>query len=308
MSSLQASLTQAIRRRDKLSRMTNAMRLVNGVGDHLDGLLIDRYNQHLHVQVLKGSWLSQINEICDILAKAFPVDFLIVKTRQGLDLKEQILIGSDPKTVVEENNLKFEVNLNDGLNCGLFLDMRHNRQMIGPSCKDKKVFNGFSYTCSFGLYARESGAREVVNIDISRKILQRGQINYQLNGQAFTDGEFIVADSMSYLTRAFKKGNEFDVIILDPPSFARYGSKVFQVKRDLPKLMALAVSVLNPKGRLLVSTNYSEISHAHLERMLAAGLNGRRVEHIQRVGQDEDFTGSNTFKESYLAGLWVKFL
>ncbi len=98
------------------------------------------------------------------------------------------------------------------------------------------------------------------------------------------------------------------MIILDPPSFARHEGGVFQVKRDLPKLMALAVAVLNPGGRLLVTTNYSEISHADLERILPEALNGRRVAHIQRVGQDEDFTGSNSFKESYLVGLWVKFL
>ena len=91
-------------------------------------------------------------------------------------------------------------------------------------------------------------------------------------------------------------------------SFARHEGKVFQVKRDLPKAIALAVAVLKSGGSLLVTTNYSGISHADLERILARGLNGRRVAHIQRVGQDEDFTGSNSFKESFMVGLWVKFL
>jgi 23S rRNA (cytosine1962-C5)-methyltransferase len=105
-----------------------------------------------------------------------------------------------------------------------------------------------------------------------------------------------------------KKGNTCDGIVLDPPSFARHEGGVFQVKRDLPKLMALAVAVLNPGGSLLVSTNYSAISYADLERILSKGLNGRRVAHLERVGQDEDLCGSNSFKESYLVGLWVKFL
>ena len=98
------------------------------------------------------------------------------------------------------------------------------------------------------------------------------------------------------------------MIILDPPSFARHEGKVFQIKRDLPKLIASAIAVLNPAGSLLMTTNYSEISHADLERVLSGALNGRRVAHTQRVGQDEDFTGSNSFKESYLVGLWAKFL
>lgn len=308
MKTLISTLNKAIQRRARLSSMTNAMRLVNSAGDDLDGLLIDRYHKHLHIQILSDHWHKQKDEICRVLTSSMPVDYLIVKTRRGLDIKAEVLIGAQPRTIVEEHGIKFEVNLNDGLNCGLFLDMRHNRRMVGTSCKDKKVFNGFSYTCSFGVYARVGGARKVINTDISRKILERGKNNYQLNALSIASGEFIKASSIAFLQRAFKKDNSFDVVILDPPSFARYEGGVFQVKRDLPKLIALAVAVLNPGGRLLVTTNYSEISYADLERILSRGLNGRRVARIQRVGQDEDFCGSNSFKESYLVGLWVKFL
>jgi len=308
MKTLSLALTQAIQRRDTLSRSTNAMRLVNGAGDGLDGLLIDRYHRHLHVQILLEHWHNDMQGICRFLSASLPVDYLIVKSRQGLEIKEEVLIGTDPATTVEEHGIKFEVNLNDGLNCGLFLDMRRNRRMAGLFSKGKKVLNCFSYTCSFGVHARLGDAREVVNTDISRKILERGKNNYQLNDLSISSGEFIKASSIAYLQRAFKIGNSFDVIILDPPSFARHEGHVFQIKRDLPKLIALAVAVLNPGGRLLVTTNYSEISYADLERILSKGLNGRRVGRIQRVGQDEDFVGSNSFKESYLVGLWVKFL
>jgi len=308
MKTLVSTLNKAIQRRAPLSLITNAMRLVNGAGDDLDGLLIDRYHQHLHVQVLVGHWHKHRDRICRILTSCMPVEYLIVKSRRGVDIKAEVLIGAEPRTIVEEHGVKFEVNLNDGLNCGLFLDMRRNRWVVGRASKHAKVLNGFSYTCSFGVYARVGGAREVINTDISRKILERGKNNYQLNALSTASGEFIKADSVLFLRRAFKKGNGFDVIILDPPSFARHEGQVFQVKRDLPKLIASAVAVLNPAGSLLVTTNYSGIGGADLERMLASGLNGRRVAHIQRVGQDEDFTGSNSFKESYLAGLWVKFL
>ncbi len=315
MKLLASTFEKALQRRKQLNLITNAMRLVNGKGDGLDGLLIDRHNKHFHVQILADHWHKQMDEICHVLTSSMPVEYLIVKARRGLEVKAEVLIGADPRTVVEEYGIKFEVNLDDGLNCGLFLDMRANRRMVGQFSKGKKVLNGFSYTCSFGAHARAGGASEVINTDISRKILDRGKNNYQLNALPGAAGEFIKADTVSFLQRAFKKGNNFDVIILDPPSFARHEGKVFQVKRDLPKLIALAVAVLNPGGYLLVTTNYSEISHADLERMLhsivipaKAGINGRRVAHIQRVGQDKDFTGSNSFKESYLAGLWVKFL
>ena len=309
MKALESALKQAIQRREKLSTITNAMRLVNGAGDGLDGLFIDRYNKHLHIQVVKDHWHKQTDEICLLLTSSMPVEYLIIKSRGPLSLAGRVMEGgSGPRTIVEEYGIKFEVNLNDGLNCGLFLDMRHNRRMAGQACQDKKVLNCFSYTCSFGVHARMGGACEVVNTDISRKTLERGKNNYQLNSVSFAEGEFIKADSVSFLQRAFKKGNSFDVIILDPPSFARHEGKVFQVKRDLPKLIALAVAVLNPGGRLLVTTNYSEITYANLEGFLSCGLNGRRVSSIQRVGQDEDFRGSNSFKESFQVGLWVRFL
>ena len=107
------------------------MRLVNGTGDGLDGLLIDRYNRHFHVQVLSDHWQQHMEEISQTLLSAMPVEYLIVKSRHGLEIKEEVLIGENPQTVVEEHGIKFEVNLNDGLNCGLFLDMRHNRRMVG---------------------------------------------------------------------------------------------------------------------------------------------------------------------------------
>jgi 23S rRNA (cytosine1962-C5)-methyltransferase len=308
MKSLESSIHQAIQRRKRLSLITNAMRLVNGAGDGLEGLLIDRYHQHLHVQILSEQWYKQLDEIRRALISYLPVEYLIVKMRHGLEVREEVLAGQNPQTIIEENGVKFEVNLNDGLNCGLFLDMRHNRRMVGLFSQGKKVLNCFSYTCSFGVHARVNGALEVINTDISRKILERGKNNYQINALSGSSGEFIKADSVAFLQRAFKKGNNFDVIILDPPSFARHEGRVFQVKRDLPKLMALAVAVLSSGGALLVTTNYSEISHADMERILARGLNGRRVASIQRVGQDEDFIGSNTFKESFLVGLWVKFI
>jgi 23S rRNA (cytosine1962-C5)-methyltransferase len=300
---LASALHRAIQRRKSLSQATNAMRLVNGAGDDLDGLLIDRYDKHLHVQILSDLWHKQIDDIGRMLCTAMPVAYLTVKFRQKLEIREEILIGTEPKTVIEEHGIKFEVNLSDGLNCGLFLDMRRNRRMVGRASRHAKVLNCFSYTCSFGVYARCGGAREVINTDISRKILERGKHNYQLNALSASASEFIKTDSSAFLQRAYKKKNHFDVIILDPPSFARHEGKVFQVKRDLPKLISLAAAVLNPGGSMLVTTNFSAISHADLERML-----GRRVMHIQRVGQDEDFRGSNSFKESYLVGLWVKFL
>ncbi|MDE2221773.1 MAG: class I SAM-dependent rRNA methyltransferase [Candidatus Omnitrophica bacterium] len=308
MKDLGPLIHKAIRRRDRLSSVTNALRLVNGRGDGLDGLLIDRYHKHLHVQVLNDQWHKQILLIQEALTAALAVDYLVVKIRRGLHFEAKELITGPSQTTVEEYGVKFKVDLNDGLNCGLFLDMRHNRRLAAGFAAGKKMLNCFAYTCSFGVHARKAGAAQVINTDISRKVLERGKDNYRLNGLPFSGAEFLRADSVSFLQRAIKKGQTYDLVILDPPSFARHEGKVFQVKRDLPKAVALSAAVLEPGGALLVTTNYSDLNHAGLERILSRGLNGRRVDGIERVGQDEDFVGTNSFKESYMVGLWVRFL
>lgn len=308
MKQLNDLLIKAVRHRENVLKVTNALRLVNGLGDGLSGLLVDRYNRHIHIQMLEDKWMENIDKIHQALAGMMPVDYMILKSRSGLEIEKKILTGVDPQTVVQEHGLQFKVNLDDGLNCGLFLDMRHNRFLLQAACGSKKVLNCFSYTCAFGLHARAGKAREVVNIDISSKALERGQENYRLNGMLPVEGEFVRADAMSYLKRAVKKGNSFDVIILDPPSFARMEKANFQVKRDMPQLMALGIEALSPGGGLFVSTNYSGMSYADLEQMLAKVLNKRRVHHIERRGQDTDFCGSNLFKESSMVGLWVKLL
>lgn len=307
MKDLSKSLHKAVLRRCGLSAVTDAMRLVNGAGDGLPGLLIDRYQKHFHVQVLSGHWQKELPGIQRFLSSLMPLEYMIVKTRHGLEFEKAVLLGGDSRTVVQEHGLKFAVDLDDGLNCGLFLDMRKNRRMLSRQCRDKKVLNCFSYTCSFGLHARAGGASQVVNIDISRKILGRGKNNYLLNGLSFAAGEFIRDDAAVFLQKASKKGHSFDVVILDPPSFARNEKGTFQVKRDLPRLVALSAAVLNPKGNLLVVTNYSALSYTDLEKMVEQGVTGRRIEQCQRVGQDIDFAGTNTFKESHMVGLWVKF-
>ncbi len=301
-------LIKAFEYRQGLKLGSNAMRLVNGAGDGLDGLLIDLYNKHVHIQFLKEHWRKHKEEIKDALMARFPVEYLIVKTRRGIEFQKEILIPGHAKTVVQEQGLNFAVDLEDGLNSGLFLDMRQNRKLVREAGKNKKVLNCFSYTCAFGLQARAGGAQDVINVDISRKSLDQGKHNYQLNSLPFSGTEFMKADVRFFIERALKKGTGFDIIILDPPSFSRQRKETFQAKRDLPALTKMAAAVLNPGGHLLLATNYSAIRHADLEQILSRSLQGRKVERIQRLGQDEDFKGSNSFKESYLAGLWVKFL
>ena len=302
----------AIGKRQSLRKITNALRLVNGIGDALPGLVLEQYDRHCVVHLFKKRWIARKEAIAEFVKIRLGARYLIIKER--LDPKvlkpEQInasvwIKQALARTVVQENALHFGVDLNDGLNSGLFLDMRRNRRIVAGLTKGIKVLNCFAYTCSFGVYAKGFGASSVINVDISRKSLARGRENYELNQLGYEETEFVRADALTYMKRALKKGNRFGCVILDPPSFARHDGKIFSVKKDLAVLIDAAMNVLTPGGVLLVATNFSGLSHQSLEDMVVAG-GKEKVKSIKRLGQDMDFRGSGRTPESYLAALLVK--
>ncbi len=305
-------LERAIRKRQPLKRHTNALRLVNGLGDNLNGLILEQYNRHFVVQIFEKRWLKEKEVLNGFVKTSCDGEYLIIKDRtesfssQPDAFKTSIWSESGiPKTIVKENGLNFEVDLNDTLNSGLFLDMRNNRKIIAALACGKKVLNCFAYTCSFGVYCRAAGAKSVVNVDISAKGLSRGRYNYELNGLAATRNEFIRADAVQYLKRAVDKNNRFDLIILDPPSFARYEGGNFNVRKDLSKIIGSAFEILNPGGFLFVATNFSGFLGKDLEDMVRKTARGP-IKKIQYLGQAEDFIGSGLMPESHLAALLVK--
>ena len=311
-SDINERLQLAIRFRESLSLNTNAMRLVNSGGDGLEGLLIDRFHKHFVVYILDPRWHAHKKMIGDFLCGHFDVEYLICKdrtvsdSRSASDIRTEVLIDrQNSQTVVEENGLRFQADLNDHLNQGLFLDMRKNRKLIASFAKEKAVLNCFAYTCSFGAYCRKSGATRVTNVDISAKFLKKGEENYRLNHLHVGRSEFVRASAIPYLERAAKRNNLFDIIILDPPSFSRYEGKVFSVSRDMPLLIEKALRALNEAGILFVSTNLSSISRPQLEEWayVAARKSQRKIGEVSRLGQDLDFRGSGLLKESFLSAL-----
>ena len=160
------------------------MRSVNSQGDGLEGLIIDRFNKHFVAYILDARWHPYQKTISDVLREHFEVVYLIFKdrTRSASRIAVDVLIGQgNSQTIVEENGLRFHVDLNDHLNQGLFLDMRKNRKLVASCAPGRVVLNCFAYTCSFGVYCRKFGASQVTNVDISAKFLQKGKENYRLN-------------------------------------------------------------------------------------------------------------------------------
>lgn len=181
-----------------------------------------------------------------------------------------VLVVGDPSEslqgVATEWYLKFLIDFATGYSPGLFLDQRENRRYV-RHIAPRRLLNCFAYTCSFSVYAACSGA-STLNIDLSKKYLSRGRENFALNNLSTIDHRFISDDVRSVLPRLARRGEKFDAIILDPPTFSRSPEgKTFQVEHDFESLLISALAVAKRDAHVLVSTNCSALGERALEVM-----------------------------------------
>ena len=180
------------------------------------------------------------------------------------------LVVGDPseslQTVAAEWYLRFGIDFGTGYSPGLFLDQRENRRYV-CHIAPRRLLNCFAYTCSFSVCAACNGAR-TLNVDLSKKYLARGRENFALNNLSTIDHRFITDDVRSVLPRLARRGEKFDAIILDPPTFSRSPSgKTFQVQHDFVSLLISALAVAEHGAHVLVSTNCSDLGVRALEVM-----------------------------------------
>ena len=179
------------------------------------------------------------------------------------------------EVLVQESGSTFEIRPANGLSVGLYLDARDARQWVATHAQGKTVANFFAYTCGFGVAALRGGATRAVNVDLSRKVLDWGARNTAHNGFEGHKRDFIAGDSFDWLARFAKKGERFDVVVLDPPGFASSEGRRFTAARDYHSLVALAAQVVTPGGRLLAMCNVEALSSTAFEAQLKQGLGAR---------------------------------
>ena len=189
------------------------------------------------------------------------------------------LICGDPaenlQTIATERRLKFGIDFDAGFSVGLFPDQRENRSYV-RRIAPRRLLNCFAYTCSFSVSAADVGAT-TLNLDLSKKSLARGRENFALNNLPTLGHRFIADDVMTILPRLARKGEKFDVIILDPPTFARSpGGKTFHVENDFEKLLVDSLELTERNSHVLISTNCSTLRAHALEVMARYGLKAAR--------------------------------
>lgn len=213
--------------------------------------------------------------------------------RKSSEREPPRLIYGDPsanlQTIATERHMEFGIDFESGYSPGLFLDQRENRDYVRHLGR-KRLLNCFAYTCSFSIAAACGGA-STVNIDLSKKYLARGRENFSLNSLPTVDHRFIADDVRDVLPRLARKGEKFDVIILDPPTFSRSRrGKAFQVESDFENVLISALALAERDGHVLLSTNCSTLREHALEVMARYCLKKvRRAARFHRSPQLPDF-------------------
>src|SRR5207244_1351813 len=183
--------------------------------------------------------------------------------------------GENLQTIATERHLKFGIDFGTGYSPGLFLDQRENRRYV-RHIRPTRLLNCFAYTCSFSVSAAHVGAA-TLNIDLSKKSLSRGRQNFALNSLPTIEQRFVADDVRAVLPRLVRKGEKFDVIILDPPTFSRSaGAKTFQIEHDFEGLLIDALGLAERDSNVLLSTNCSTLREHALEVMARFGLKAAR--------------------------------
>lgn len=308
-------------KRSSLFQVTDAYRILNGAADGFPGLTLDRFGDRYQVQFFGPEMLSRRSELVGAVVETFKPACVVVKerlSRSGKSLENapmEVAFGSREAAVgtVREGGAHFHVDLLDTVNPGLFLDMRHVRLEMEDRFRampgeESRFLNLFSYTCSFSVHARLGGAAIATNADISGKILDKGRENYALNGLDLRPGEFFRGNALEYVRWAIKKGLRFDGIVLDPPSFARFKGLNFNVREHLMPLVAECAQILNPRGFIMVSSNYSEFALDSFARDVLTAVKSvhKEARTAWKRGQDIDFAGSGATKDSCLVATLVE--
>lgn len=199
-------------------------------------------------------------------------------------------------SLVRELGLSYEVDFRGGYSCGLFLDQRANRQRLRER-NPARVLNTFAYTCSFSVAAASAGA-QTVSLDIAKAALERGRRNFTHNGLSLEGHRFIADDVLDVFPRLVRRGEKFDAIILDPPTFSRGRSgRPFRVERDMLVLIDLAVQCAAPHAAILLSTNCTSLGLSELRRLGAAVVPRARFNSVDALPDLPQHTASTLWME-----------
>ncbi|PEQ94748.1 RlmI/RlmK family 23S rRNA methyltransferase [Bacillus sp. AFS006103] len=312
------SLKKAIEQRKSYyqSSETTAFRVFNGEGDGIGGLTIDYFAGYYLL-----TWYSKgIYHFRDRIIQALKglVDFKGIYQKKRFDEKGQYIEEDDFVAgergqfplIVKENGVNFAVYLNESAMVGVFLDQRDVRRTIRDEyAKGKSVLNTFSYTGAFSVFAALGGASKTTSVDLANRSRSKTSEQFTINGIDPETQAIMVEDVFKYFKYAVKKQLKFDVVILDPPSFARSKKFVFSAEKDYKDLLKEAISITENNGTIVASTNSSAFGIEKFKSFIDIAFkeSGSRYKLLEQFSLPEDFKTSKNFPEgNYLKVVFIK--
>ena len=305
----------SLRKTLNLFRLDNSIcRLVHGEGDELPGLVIDFYGGVAVIQCHSVGMYNQVGLIAEGLKKALGKDLVAIYNKSNetlpkrLEVEDGYLFGNAtvPYEALE-NGVRYQLDWINGQKTGFFIDQRENRAILSKYSAGKKILNTFCYSGGFSLAALKEGATEVHSLDSSKKAIELTDANIELNG--FQDRhKSIVADAMVHIR---EMGEAYDIIILDPPAFAKHRDKRHQAVQGYKRLNAMAMKHIRPGG-LLMTYSCSQVVDKQLftNTIIAAAIeSGRSVRILEQLHQPADHPINAFHPEGeYLKGLLLQII
>ncbi|RPI04253.1 MAG: class I SAM-dependent rRNA methyltransferase [Ignavibacteriae bacterium] len=249
-------IQQSLALRQKLYPGAETYRLVHGEGDFLPGLIIDKFNEFLSLQILSAGMDRQTETLCDVLETMFHPKAIVarndaaIRTLEELPLEKKVLRGNTGITIIDDG-VKFEVDVLNGQKTGFFLDQRENRKAIHRYAVGGHVLDCFCNEGGFALHAASARAASVRGCDISEQAIAKSKVNARLNS---ADVEFETGDVSESLKLLGEKNKKFDMIILDPPSFTKSKKNIPAALRGYKDLNAAAMRLIQSGGYLVTAS------------------------------------------------------
>jgi 23S rRNA (cytosine1962-C5)-methyltransferase len=254
----QRRIERALALRKMVYPDSTSFRLVHGESDLLPGLIVDKYNDYLVVQTFSYGMDIRLTMICDALESLLcPVGIIErnespMRQLEKLPLKKGVLRGTINPTVIVEHEIRYTVDLLEGQKTGFFLDQRENRAAMRRYCSGARVLDCFCNDGGFALNASRGGAENVIGMDVSQDAVQRASNNAQLN--QIGNVKFEKADAFEKLKHLHSASKKFDIVILDPPAFAKSKKSVPAARRGYRELNALALRLVKENGILATAS------------------------------------------------------
>ncbi len=284
----------ALQLRNGLFPAAESFRLVNGESDFLPGLIIDKYNEFVSLQALSYGMDKRIPAICDALEGLLHPKGIIerndtpLRALEHLPERTGILRGVAEHTIINENSAKFDVDLLTGQKTGFFLDQRENRRLIRDHVKDARVLDCFCNEGGFSINASLGGAKQVLGVDISELAVERARVNAVINQRE--NLQFRKADVFDILKNYSTDKEQFDVVILDPPSFTRSRKNVRSALKGYKTINGLAITLIREGGILITASCSHHITEDSFLEVVdeSSRKSGRKLRLLKYTGASPD--------------------